>query len=93
MYVWGTGSPMKKSLFAPPDPFSLAPLLMLLPVRGDIAKLEALTSSLFARYEKVVALRRDMGEDVEREVARRLGAEEAMLRQVLDWLAVNPERN
>jgi hypothetical protein len=69
----------------------LAPLLMLLPVRGKIGKLESLTSSLFARYEKVAALRRDMGDEVEPDVARRLGAEEAMLKQVLDWLAVNPE--
>jgi len=82
---------MRKSLYAPPEPFSLAPLLMLLPVRGKIGKLESLTSSLFARYEKVAALRRDMGSEIEPDVARRLGAEEAMLKQVLDWLAVNPE--
>jgi hypothetical protein len=82
---------MRRSLYAPPESFSLAPLLMLLPVRGKIGKLESLTSSLFARYEKVAALRRDMGDEVEPDVARRLGAEEAMLKQVLDWLAVNPE--
>jgi len=82
---------MKRPLYSSPEPFSLAPLLVLLPVRGKIGKLEALTSSLFARFEKVSALRREIGEDAEREVVRRLAAEEAMLKQVLDWLAVNPE--
>jgi len=82
---------MKKSLISPPDSFSIAPLLALLPVRGKIGKLESLTSSLFARFEKVSALRGNLGTDVERELVKRLDAEEAMLKQVLDWLAVNPE--
>ncbi|MFM1846724.1 MAG: hypothetical protein RL417_198 [Pseudomonadota bacterium] len=82
---------MKRSLYAPPEPFSIAPLLALLPVRGKIGHLESLTSSLFARFEKVVAMRRELGDEVEREVVKRLAAEEAMLKQVLDWLAVNPE--
>lgn len=82
---------MKRSIFSPPDSFSIAPLLALLPVRGKIGKLEALTSSLFARYEKVSVARRELGADVERETGKRLAAEEAMLKQVLDWLAVNPE--
>ena len=82
---------MKRSIISPPDSFSIAPLLALLPVRGRIGKLESLTSSLFARYEKVSALRSNLGNEVEREMVKRLDAEEAMLKQVLDWLAVNPE--
>lgn len=82
---------MKKSLIAPPESFSIAPLLALLPVRGKIGRLESFTSSLFARHEKVSALRSSLGHDVERETVKRLDAEEAMLKQVLDWLAVKPE--
>ena len=82
---------MKKSLSSGPDPFSMSPLLALLPVRGDVGRLEALTSSLFARYEKVSALQREMQEHPEtQEAARRTAAEAAMLRHVLDWLAVKP---
>jgi hypothetical protein len=82
---------MKRSLYSPPESFSIAPLLALLPVRGKIGKLESLTSSLFARFEKVAALRADLGAEVDRETVKRLTAEEAMLKQVLDWLAVTPE--
>lgn len=82
---------MKRSLSAPPDPFSLSPLLALLPVRGDVGKLDALTTSLFARYEKVSVLQRELQENAESpEVLRRTASEAAMLRQVLDWLAVKP---
>ncbi len=82
---------MKRYVSANPDPFSLSPLVALLPVRGDVGRLEALTSSLFARYEKVSSIQREMQENVESpEVLRRTSAEAAMLRQVLDWLAVTP---
>ena len=82
---------MKRSIFSPPDPFSVSPLLSLLPVKGDIAKLQSLTSSLFARYEAVSTLRRELERVDDRDTRRRLGAEEAMLKRVLDWLAVSPE--
>jgi hypothetical protein len=71
----------------PPDLFSLSPLLALIPQKGKLSRLESLVSSLFARYEKVEALRAEAtGTDVE----RRYAAESAMLRQILDWLAVKP---
>lgn len=79
---------MKRSLYSPPDPFSLLPLLALLPAKGKVQRLDALRSSLFARYEKVAAMKRD---NPGREQARRIAAEEGMLKQVLDWLAVTPE--
>jgi hypothetical protein len=82
---------MKKSICSPPDPFSLAPLLALLPVKGQVGKLEALTSSLYARFEKVQGLQRELeGANEPIEGTRRAAAEAAMLRQVLDWLAVKP---
>ena len=82
---------MKKSLCSNPEPFSLSPLLALLPVKGQVGKLEALTSSLFARFEKVVALQKEMEANPETpELSRRPANEAAMLRQVLDWLAVKP---
>jgi hypothetical protein len=80
---------MKRPTYSPPDPFSMLPLLSILPSTGKLDRLEGLTSSFFARLEHVMAISRSGGE-VEPEVARRLGAEEAMLRQVLDWLKVTP---
>jgi len=80
---------MRRPLVTPPDAFSQSPLLALLPVRGRIGRLEALTSSLYARYEKVAALRSEVGTG-DREAVRRLAAEESMLKQVLEWLAVKP---
>lgn len=78
---------MSVSFGGPPDPFSLSPLLALIPQKGNLSRLESLVSSLFARYEKVEALR---GEATEQEAERRYAAESAMLRQILDWLAVKP---
>jgi hypothetical protein len=85
---------MSGTFGGPPDPFSLSPLLALLPQPGKIARLESLVSSLFARHEKVEALRNeevdadDDGGSQDRE--RRYAAEAAMLRQILDWLALKP---
>jgi hypothetical protein len=86
---------MKKQLFSSPEAFSLLPLLSLLPVHGKVAKLKDLTTSLFARYEKVHSMQREIttSTDNDRELSRRLAVEEAMLRQVLDWLEVKPESN
>ena len=80
---------MKKGLYSNPESFSLSPLLALLPVRGVVGELEKLTSSLFARYERVRALKRSLDEESLRGSQKRIVAEEAMLRQVLDWLSVN----
>ena len=78
---------MSGSIGGPPDAFSLSPSLSLLPSCGSIVRLESLVSSFFARHEKVIALR-DQASSKEEE--RRYAAEEAMLRQLLDWLAVKP---
>lgn len=81
---------MKKSILTPPDDFSLSPLLSLLPVKGKVGRLEALTSSLFARYEKVMADLRENDSEKEGTKHRRLSAEGEMLKQVLEWLEVKP---
>ena len=78
---------MQRKIAGPTDPFSLSPLLTLLPQRGKLTRLTTLVSSLFARHEKVESLR-TLGADKEHE--RRYAAESAMLRQILDWLAVKP---
>ena len=75
---------MSTTIGSPPDPFSLSPLLSLLPSCGSVARLEGMVSSLFARAEKVVQLREQGGS---KELERRLACEEAMLRQVLEWLS------
>lgn len=76
---------MPGNIGRPPDSFSLSPLLALLPSCGSITRLEGMISSLFARQEKVAQLREQGGS---KELERRLGCEEAMLRQILDWLSV-----
>jgi hypothetical protein len=70
-----------------PEPFSLSPLLSLLPTLGSVSRLELLVSALFARYESVGGL--DASIDVPEQRAR-VVSEAAMLRQILDWLAVQP---
>jgi len=77
-------SAMSTTIGSPPDSFSLSPLLSLLPTCGSVARVEGMVSSLFARQEKVVQLREQGGS---KELERRLVCEEAMLRQVLDWLS------
>jgi len=67
-----------------PEPFSLSPLLALMPATGNPARLEELASALFVHYETVEGLRQSADSA---EVGSRLGAELAMLRQILDWLA------
>lgn len=79
---------MKKPISGPIDPFALAPLLSVLPARGKTERLESFAASFFARYEKVRELR---AQAVKKESERQCAIEEAMLRQVLDWLAINPE--
>jgi hypothetical protein len=71
-----------------PESFSLSPLLSLLPNLGSVARLEGLVSSLFARYESVGAL---LAGAETTELRTRLEHESAMLRQILDWLEVQPE--
>ena len=71
-----------------PEPFSLSPLLSLLPTLGSVSRLELLVSSLFARYESVEALKDSVSAA---EQQARVASEAAMLRQILDWLAVQPK--
>jgi hypothetical protein len=78
---------MAGSISGPPDPFSLAPLVALLPERGDLSRLPGRVSSLFARHESVERLKVEASE---REVERSYAVEAAMLRTILDWLAVKP---
>jgi len=70
-----------------PESFSLSPLVSLLPQLGSVARLEELVSSLFARYESVQNLL-EGGAPVE--LRARLDAEMDMLKQILDWLEVQP---
>jgi hypothetical protein len=81
---------MAGNVSGPPDSFSLAPLVALLPQRGKLTRLESLVPSLFARYESVEQMR---GEAGDRDAERSYGAESAMLRLILDWLAVKPGGN
>lgn len=82
---------MKRNLYSAPEAFSLSPLLALLPVRGDIGKLESLTASFYARYEKVSGLLKEAENVLGGEIKKRLLAEQAMLKQILDWLVVKPQ--
>lgn len=79
----------RRSLYSAPESFSLSPLLSLLPVKGVVGNLEKLTASFYARYEKVHALKKSLGGERQGEAWQRLTAEEGMLKQVLDWLAVS----
>jgi hypothetical protein len=79
----------KSDPFAPPDSFALAPFIALLPVIGKLSHLEQLSASLFARYEKVLMLRKEVMSDDNRDLMRRLVAEEEMLKVTLDWLSRN----
>lgn len=84
---------MKRNLLSPPEPFTLSPMLSLLPVLSNVGKLESLKASLFARYEKVTALRKSAADsgagDIESR--RKIETEGNMLFQVLEWLDLKPE--
>ena len=70
-----------------PDPFALGPLIALLPKRGDMRRLDARVQSIYARYEHIESLRVEhKGDDIE----RRYSVEVTMLRNILDWLSVQP---
>lgn len=75
---------MSKNYMGSIEPFSHAPLVELLPHVGKLAKLKPLTSSLFARFERLER------EDGDPRSSKEVHAEEAMLQQVLHWLQVTP---
>jgi len=79
---------MSGTIGGPPEAFSLSPLLSILPEGGNLYRLENLVSSLYARQEKVEALR---SEAVGRDTERGYALEAAMLRQILEWLTEKPE--
>lgn len=81
---------MKRQLYSAPDSFSILPLLALLPSKSQAGRLHELTSSLYARFEKVQALINESS-SAGAEAPKRLNAELNMLKLVLDWLAVKPE--
>lgn len=70
-----------------PESFALSPLFSLLPSIGSVARLEGLVTALFARFESVESAR-ESSHSTETEL--QLAHEAAMLRQILDWLAVQP---
>ena len=76
---------MSEPNLGPADPFTYHPFLMLLPVTGKLAKLEALSSSFYARLEKVQLAQSQTKGDPE--AVRHIDAELNMLRGVLDWLS------
>ena len=80
---------IKRPLYSAPEEFSLSPLLSLLPQKGSVGKLAALTPSLLVRYEKVSELHKNMSDAQDKSSLKKISAEEAMLRQVLEWLDVN----
>ena len=78
---------MKRSVISPPDDFSTSPFFSVLPIVGDTTKLPALKTSLFARFENVMGLKQAVAPE-DRATIKKLHAEEAMLRAVLEWLNV-----
>ncbi len=78
---------MSSNIGRGPDPFSLSPLLSLLPSLGSVPRLEMLMSSLFARSETAESLRENAESN---EVRSRYVSEAAMLRHILDWLSPQP---
>jgi hypothetical protein len=79
-----------KPIFELPDTPLMYPIVTLLPVRGSAPRLRSLMSSLFARHERLrqAILEMEMSESAP-EIRKRYLSEEAMLRQVLDWLGAD----
>jgi len=73
------------------DPFVQAPLVTLLPTLGNLETLTGLKTFLFARYEKVEALRQAALAREDR-VPEQTQAEVDMLTEVLDWLKMSPTK-
>jgi len=71
------------------DPFAYHPFLSLLPKLADLSKIENLSSSLYARLEKVQGELAD-SDQVDKD-KQKLDAEYRMLRQVLLW--INPQQD
>ena len=79
---------MRKQIYSPPDPFTLSPLLALLPVIGKVGNLPSLSTSLYARYENVKNALHGSELKVDSAAMQAFASEEAMLKQVLEWLQI-----
>jgi len=80
---------VKRPFQATPEDFSISPLLTILPKKGNTGNLSLFTSSLYARFEKVRELREEISDSEDKNSIKKVLAEEAMLKQVLEWLEVN----
>ena len=74
------------SKFKRKDTFSETPLFVLLPEKTNLDKLEKYDASYFARHESV----KSINENNEKEDPAAI-AEEKMLKQILEWLALNAQ--
>jgi hypothetical protein len=79
--------------YSQPDEFITAPLLVLVPPKGNVNSLEGFATSLYARFEKLSLTVRELeggrqggGGNLERYLLER-----DMIREVLAWLAITPE--
>ena len=77
---------MKDDIVDYPEPFSVMPLLTLLPAGGDINALSRFTSSLYARSEKVAILLDNVDPADANTSCKHLLAEQEMLNEVLNYL-------
>jgi hypothetical protein len=77
--------------YSPPEEFVSAPLLCMVPIVGDVTRLEGFTTSLYARYEKISLIVSEMERAPQVSAVGRFNAEREMLREILDWLAITPE--
>lgn len=79
---------IQRAKFGNVDFFSASPFLAIMPVLSSVNELEHMTSSLFARYEKVTAIRKKLkNSNNTSDEYFQLRAEEKMLKSVLDWLS------
>jgi hypothetical protein len=80
----------KSSLSSSPDAYATNPLMTLLPVY-EVSRLDIYTSSFYARYERVKNQRLAYtGHTLTEDVLKGILAEELLLKEVLEWLAIRP---
>ncbi|MCB0317880.1 MAG: hypothetical protein KDD56_03925 [Bdellovibrionales bacterium] len=82
---------MSKSKFSPPEPFFIDPLLHMLPAKGMLTDLESLSSSMFAKYKNLSLMLENV--DSSNSMITKMESEQLMLRQVLEWLKLNPDES
>jgi hypothetical protein len=77
--------------YSQPDEFTIAPLLILVPPKGDVNALEGFATSLYARFEKLSLTIRELERGGQVGSLERFSIERDMIREVLAWLAITPE--